>query len=171
MIDRITQGGDMNGSGITEEMSGTRSPLTGLVMGCNDIYCWIMTKRLWQNPSPFWLKPFPVRTCTVFFPFTSFSGFVLSKFYNPVCSFSFFPMARASDGTDVPVSLVPASSSTMVVRTVLFLTLMRQDFAPVRWRRKSTKMFVQIAKLPLLMQSISRFEKLRPNALPDSGVF
>ena len=27
----------------------------------------------------FWLKPFPARTCAVFFPFTSSSGFVLSK--------------------------------------------------------------------------------------------
>ena len=34
-------------------------------------------------PQPFWLKPFPVRTCTVFFPFTSVSGFALSKCLQP----------------------------------------------------------------------------------------
>ena len=48
-------------------------------------------------------------------------------------------MARVSDGTDVPVSPVPASSSNWVLPTVLVLTLKGQDFAPVRWRRKSTK--------------------------------
>ena len=41
-----------------------------------------------QNPhltirSHFGLKPFPVRTCAVFFPFTSFSGFVLCKCLQP----------------------------------------------------------------------------------------
>ena len=32
---------------------------------------------------PFWLKPFPARTCTVLFPFRSVSGFVLSKCLQP----------------------------------------------------------------------------------------
>ena len=36
--------------------------------------CWL---------KPFWFKPFLVRTCTVLFPFTSFSGFVLSKCLQP----------------------------------------------------------------------------------------
>ena len=57
------------------------------------------------------------------------------------CSFSFFLMARASDGTDVPVSPVPASSSNMGSPD---------------------------GSLPdlLLMQSI---RKLRPDAFSDSG--
>ena len=51
---------------------------------------------------PFWLKPFPVQTCAVFFLFTSVSGFVLSKCSQP--SFVVSPpilMARVSDGTDI----------------------------------------------------------------------
>ena len=36
-----------------------------------------------KDPWPFWLKPFPVQTCAVFFPFTSVSGFVLSKCLHP----------------------------------------------------------------------------------------
>ena len=59
-------------------------------------------------------EPFPVRTCTVFFPFTSASGFALSKCVPP--SFAVSPtvlMAPASDGTDVSVSPFPASSSKM----------------------------------------------------------
>ena len=56
------------------------------------------------------------------------------------CSFPSFLMARASDGTNVPISAAPASSSKFVgVPTVLFLTWKEQDFAPVRWRRKPMK--------------------------------
>ena len=51
-----------------------------------------------------------------------------------------------------------------VLPAVFFLTSKEQFFAPVRWWRKSTK-YSQIAKLPLLMQSMSR--KLCPDALPD----
>ena len=41
-------------------------------------------------------EPFPVRTCTVFFPFTSVSGFSV---YNPVLLFPSFLMARVSEMT------------------------------------------------------------------------
>ena len=49
-------------------------------------------------------------------------------------------MARASDGTDVPVSLpylLPLRK--WVLLTALFLTSKEEDTVPVRWRRKSTK--------------------------------
>ena len=47
-----------------------------------------------EFPKPFWLKPFPVRTCTVFFPFTSASGFALSKCLQPN-----FVVSQLSHGT------------------------------------------------------------------------
>ena len=69
--------------------------------------------------------------------------------------FGCFPlvlMARASDGTDVPVSpLLPLRM--WVVLTALFLTSKEQDTVQVRWRRASTKCSFKSKNLPLLMQS------------------
>ena len=47
----------------------------------------------------FWLKPLPVQTCAVFFPFTSVSGFVLSKCLQPsfVVSHLFSWQVRATE--------------------------------------------------------------------------
>ena len=45
---------------------------------------------LWVHPWPLWLKPFLVRTCTMFVPCTSFSGFVLSKCPQPSLWFPIF---------------------------------------------------------------------------------
>ena len=104
-------------------------------------------------------EPFLVRTCTVFFPFTSASGFALSNFYNPV--FVVFPpvlMARASDGTDVPVSPVPASSSNLGSPNGSLPDLEGTGYRASTMEEKINDMFVQIAKLPLHMQSVSRFE-------------
>ena len=42
-------------------------------------------------PWPFWLKPFLVPTCAVFFPFTSVSGLSCPSDYNPVFVISVFP--------------------------------------------------------------------------------
>ena len=55
-------------------------------------------------------------------------------------------MARASDGTDAPVSPVPASS-------VLFLTFGGTGFRARTMEEKINEMFVQIAKLPLLRKN------------------
>ena len=90
------------------------------------------------HPWQFWLKPFPVRTCAVFFPFTSLSGFVLSKCLQP--SFVSFPASlMARERWNRCASISGTSLLFEYLLTVLFLTLKGQDFAPVRWRRKSTK--------------------------------
>ena len=52
------------------------------------------------------------------------------------CCSSLVLMARASDGTDVPVS---PPLRIWVLLTALLLTSKEQDTAPVPWRRKSTK--------------------------------
>ena len=57
--------------------------------------------------SPFGINSFLVRTCTVFFPVLERFWLSCPSVYNPsFCSFPSFLMARASDGTDVPVSLM-----------------------------------------------------------------
>ena len=82
----------------------------------------------------FWLKPFPARTCAVFFPFTTSSGFVLSKCLQPsfVVSHPFSWHVCRYLRRQFPLRI-------WVLLTVLFLTLKEQDFAPVRWSRKSMK--------------------------------
>ena len=56
------------------------------------------------------------------------------------CSFQSFHMARVNDGTECARYLRRQPPVRIwVLLTVLFLTLKGQDFAPVRWRRKSLK--------------------------------
>ena len=63
-------------------------------------------------------------------------------------------MARVSDGTDVPVSPVQASSSNMGSLPDIDGT----GFRACTMEEKVNEIFVQLEKLPLLVQSISRFE-------------
>ena len=93
-----------------------------------------------------------VRTCAVFFTFTSFSGFVLSKCLQPSLVVFHFLMARVSDGSDVPVSPLPATSSN-IGSPLPDLTGIHASTT----EEKSTKCSYK-SKLPLPMQSVSRFE-------------
>ena len=88
---------------------------------------------------PFWL--FPVQVST-----------------NQFCCFPPVLKARASDGTDVSVSLLPASCSNVVLLTALFLTSKGTRYRASTMHHKINEMFVQVAKLQLLKQSVSRFE-------------
>ena len=67
-------------------------------------------------------------------------------------------MARASDGTDVPVSPAPVSSSNVGSPNGSLPDLDGTLFRASTMEEKMNEMFVQIAKLPLLMQRKSRFE-------------
>ena len=76
-------------------------------------------------------------------------------------------MVRASDGTDVPVFSV-----TCLLFEYGFSSLLDLEGTGHRASTKEEKtneMFVQVAKSLLLIQSVSSFENLRPNAVPDSG--
>ena len=101
--------------------------------------------------------PFLVRLCAVFFPLTSFSDFVLSKCPQPSLKFSHFLMARVSGGTDVSVSLLPASSSNLGSSNGSLPDFERTGSrpAPARWRRNSNEIHLQ---LPLFMQNAARIE-------------
>ena len=74
------------------------------------------------------------------------------------CSFSPVLMARVSDGTDVPVSPLPASSSNVASPNGSLPDLEGTGYRACTMEEKINEMFIQIAKLPLFMQSISRFE-------------
>ena len=75
-------------------------------------------------------EPFPIRTCTVFFPFTTFLVLPCPSVYNPILLF-----ATSSHGTcDLRRQLL---LRIWGLQTVLFQTLEYQDFAQVRWRRRS----------------------------------
>ena len=67
-------------------------------------------------------------------------------------------MSRACDGTDVPVSPLPASSSNMGSPDGSRPDLEGTGYRASPMEEKINEMFVQIAKLPLLMQRKSRFE-------------
>ena len=67
-------------------------------------------------------------------------------------------MARASDGTDVPVSPLPASSSYLGSLDGSLPDLEGTGYRASTMEEKINEMFVQVAKLPLLIQSVSRFE-------------
>ena len=68
-------------------------------------------------------------------------------------------MARASDGTDVPVSPLPASSSNVGYPNGSLLDLEgTAGYRASTMEETINEMFAQIAKLPLLLQSVSRFE-------------
>ena len=75
----------------------------------------------------------------MFFPFTSLSGFVLSKCLQPSFVVSFFSWhVRVTEQMCRSLRRQPPLR-IWVLLTVLFLHLKGQYFAPVRWRRKSTK--------------------------------
>ena len=67
-------------------------------------------------------------------------------------------MARVSDGTDVPVSPVPGSCSNMGSPNGSLLDFEGTEYRASTMEEKINEMFVQVAKLPLLMQCVSRFE-------------
>ena len=67
-------------------------------------------------------------------------------------------MARASDGTDVAVSPLPASSSNMGSPNGSLPDLEGTGYRASTMEEKINELFVQVAKLPLLIQSASRFE-------------
>ena len=78
--------------------------------------------------------------CTVFFPFTRVSGFVLSK-----CLQSSFVVSLLSSGHVRAMERMCQFLRYLpplriwILQTALFLTSTEQDSVPVRWRRKSTK--------------------------------
>ena len=74
------------------------------------------------------------------------------------CCFPLVLMARASDGTDVPVFPLPASSSNMGSLDGSLRDLEGTGYRACTMEEKIHEMFAQIAKLPLLIQSVSRFE-------------
>ena len=67
-------------------------------------------------------------------------------------------MARVSDGTNVPISPAAASSSNMGSPNGSLPDLERTGYRASTMEEKINEMFVQVAKLPLLLQSVSRFE-------------
>ena len=67
-------------------------------------------------------------------------------------------MARVSDGTIVPISRAPASSSNFGSPNGSLPDLEGTGYRASTMEEKINEMFVQVAKLPLLMQSVSRFE-------------
>ena len=74
------------------------------------------------------------------------------------CCFPLVLMARASDGTDVPVSLLLASSSKVGSPNGSPPDLEGTGYRVSTVEEKINEMFVQVAKLLLLVQSVSRFE-------------
>ena len=77
-------------------------------------------------------------------------------------------MARVNDGTGVPVSPLPAFSSNLGSSNGSLPELEGTGYRASTMEEKINEIFVQIAKLPPLMQSI-QIRKLCPDAFPDSG--
>ena len=95
----------------------------------------------------------------MFFPFTRVSRFALSKCLQPSFVVShLFLMARVSDGTHVPISPAPASPSNVGSPIGSLSDLEGTGYRASTMEVKINEMFVQVVKLPLLIQSISRFE-------------
>ena len=67
-------------------------------------------------------------------------------------------MARVSDGTDVPLSLVPASSPNMGSHNGSLPDFEGTGFCGCTME-KNNEIFKRIKKLPLLMKSFSRDSK------------
>ena len=104
-------------------------------------------------------EPFPVRTCKVFFPFTSPPGVALSKCLQTsfVVSHLFSKHVRAMERMCL-FSLLPASCSNVVLLTALFLTSKGTRYRANTMHQKINEMFVQVSRLQLLILSVSRFE-------------
>ena len=118
-----------------------------------------------------WLKPFSVRTSTVFFPVHELYWFCLVQVSTTqFCSFPSFLMASANDGTDVPVSPLPASSSNMGSPNGSLPDLeevggrststMEEKFEAMLTRRHAQfeVHFAALASIPMLVQGFTRFE-------------
>ena len=67
-------------------------------------------------------------------------------------------MTRVSDGRNVPVSPIPASSSNMGSLNSSLPDLEGTGYRASTMGEKINEMFVQFEQLQLLMQSFSRFE-------------
>ena len=70
--------------------------------------------------------------------------------------------------TSLPGSPTPLSSNFGSLDG-LALDLERTGSRARTWEDKINDMAAQLAQMPLFLQSVSRVEKLRPNAFPDSG--
>ena len=94
-----------------------------------------------------------------FFPFTSVSGFVLSKCLQPsfVVSHPFSWHVRVMERM-CQFLPVPASSSNMGSPNGSLPDIEGTGYRASTMEEKINEMFVQVAKLPLLIQSVSRFE-------------
>ena len=75
--------------------------------------------------------------------------------YNPVSSFPPFPMARGCDGTDVPVSPLPAFSSNIGSPNGSLPDLERTGSRSITMEEKINEIYLQ---LPLFLQNASRIE-------------
>ena len=82
------------------------------------------------------------------------------------CSFPSFLMARASDGTDVPVSPVPASSSNMGAPDGSLPDLEGTGYRASTMEEKINEMFVHIQMVSSLA---ARFTTLETNAMSVSS--
>ena len=109
-------------------------------------------------PLPFWLKPFPVRTCAVLLLRHELFWFGLFQVSaTQFCSFPPLLMASVGDGTDVPISPLPATSSNFGSHNGSAPDLERTSIRRSTMEDKINEMFLQFAELPLPLQSVSRF--------------
>ena len=106
----------------------------------------------------------------MFFPFTSFFWFCLVQVSTTqFCSFPFL-IARVSDGTNVPISLAPASSLNLVSPDGSLpdlegvgshsTSIMEEKFEVMLTKRLAQfeVHFAALASIPMLVQGFSRFE-------------
>ena len=108
-----------------------------------------------SNPWTFWLI-FSVRTCAVFFLRHELFWFCLVQVSTTqFCSLPASLMARVSDGTDVPVSLVPASSSNKGSPNGSLPDLEGTGYRARTMEEKINEIYLQ---LPLFIQNAARIE-------------
>ena len=106
-------------------------------------------------PSHFGSSHFPFERALCFSCSTSVSGFCLVQVSTTqFCSFSFL-MARVSDGTNVPISPAPASSSNMGFPDGSLPDLEGPGFRPCTMEEKINEIYLQ---LPLFLQNAARIE-------------
>ena len=125
--------------------------------------CWLELQKVQHNiRSHFWLKPFLVQACIWFSYVTSFSGFVwFCLVLVSTTQFCCFPpafMACVHDGSNVPVSPIPTTSSIFGSPHGSTPDFEGTGIRPSTMEEKINEMFMQLAQLPLLLQSVSRFE-------------
>ena len=120
---------------------------------------------MWWTNSLCTLAKKDLGTFAEYGPFTGYepndyhiSSHIVQVSTTQFCCFPPVLMARTRDGTDVPVSPVPASSSNMGSPNGSLPDLEGTGYRASTMEEKINEMFVQIAKLPLLLQNVSRFE-------------